>query len=638
MLVLCLGLAAAAAGRAESILTPEQRALLPPPAAGALSFMDDVEPILRVSCVHCHGRGKAQGGFSLETRESLMAGGDYGPTVLPGNSAESALIELVSGLNPREVMPIKGTKLSAEQVGILRAWIDQGVAWEPDFTFAKHPPLNLTPRWPDLPASAPGWEHPVDRLLRGHLEEQGLAETPVVDDRVFARRVYLDVIGLPPSPRDLTVFLADGRADKRQRLVDRLLADHRGYAEHWLSFWNDVLRNDYRGTGYIDGGRRSITGWLYRALLENRPYDRLVAELVDPTPESDGFIKGIVWRGEINSSQTPEMQAAQNVSQLFLGVNLKCASCHDSFIDDWSLADAYGLATVYAESPLEMFECDMPTGQTATPRFPYPELGEIDANAPRAERQRQLAELLTGRPNGRVPRTMVNRLWQRLLGVGLVEPADEMEQPAWSPDLLDWLAEDLVAHGYDLKHTLRRILTSRAYQLPAVSVSEPPPKDFVFRGPAVRRLTAEQFRDALAAVTGVWYEKPAAQVESGPEPGRTRASLVAADTLQTALGRPPREQMITTRPTTATTLQALELTNGDTLSRLLDRGAERMVGAGPVSSEALVRDVYVLALSRQPTELERQLAGELLGQAPTQDAVADLLWSIALLPEFQLIY
>jgi len=478
----------------------------------------------------------------------------------------------------------------------------------------------------------------VDRLLMGHLEEQGLAETPLVDDRVFARRVYLDVIGLPPSPEELVVFLADGRADKRQRLVGRLLSDHRGYAEHWLSFWNDALRNDYRGTGYIDGGRKSITGWLYQALLENRPYDRFVAELVDPTPESAGFIKGIVWRGAINASQTPEMQAAQNVSQLFLGVNLKCASCHDSFIDDWSLADAYGLASVYAEGPLEMFECDKPTRQTALPRFPYPELGEIDAGASQAERQRQLAGLLTHRQNGRVPRTMVNRLWQRLLGVGLVEPADEMEQQAWNPDLLDWLAQDLVAHGYDLKHTLRTILTSRAYQLPAVSVGEPPPKDFVFRGPAVRRMTAEQFRDALAVVSGVWYEKAAAQIKAEIEPGRVRASLAASDPLQTALGRPPREQMITARPAAATTLQALELTNGDTLSRLLSEGAKRIVGAGPASGEALAREVYAAALSRPPTELERQLARELLGQTPTQEAVADLLWSIALLPEFQLIY
>ena len=128
------------------------------------------------------------------------------------------------------------------------------------------------------------------------------------------------------------------------RLARRLLGDNRSYAEHWLSFWNDMLRNDYAGTGYIDGGRTQITGWLYNALATNMPYDRFVAQLVNPTPESDGFIKGIVWRGVVNASQTPQMQAAQNISQVFMGVNLKCASCHNSFISTWKLADSYGMA------------------------------------------------------------------------------------------------------------------------------------------------------------------------------------------------------------------------------------------------------------------------------------------------------
>ena len=133
----------------------------------------------------------------------------------------------------------------------------------------------------------------------------------------------------------------------------RLLADRVGYAEHWLTFWNDLLRNDYRGTGYIDGGREQITAWLYSALVTNVPFDRFVAQLVDPVPGSAGFSKGIVWRGVVNASQTPEMQAAQNISQVFMGVNLKCASCHDSFVNDWQLSDAYGMASIYADQPLQ---------------------------------------------------------------------------------------------------------------------------------------------------------------------------------------------------------------------------------------------------------------------------------------------
>src|SRR5206468_5845995 len=110
-----------------------------------------------------------------------------------------------------------------------------------------------------------------------------------------------------PTPEQLDAVLADPSADKRRQLIARLLDDRQGYAEHWLTFWNDLLRNDYAGTGYIDGGRKAITGWLYQALLENKPYDRFVRELIDPTIHAEGFIKGIKWRGNVNASQVPEL-------------------------------------------------------------------------------------------------------------------------------------------------------------------------------------------------------------------------------------------------------------------------------------------------------------------------------------------
>src|SRR5262249_41271212 len=160
-----------------------------------------------------------------------------------------------------------------------------------------------------------------------------------------------DVIGMLPTPEELRAFLADRRPDRRARLTRRLLNDNQRYAEHWLSFWNDLLRNDYAGTGYIDGGRTQITGWLYNALATNMPYLPFVAKLVNPTPEAEGFRKGIVGRGVVNASQPPQMQAAQNISQVFMAANLKCASCHNSFINNWKLADAYGMAGIYADGP-----------------------------------------------------------------------------------------------------------------------------------------------------------------------------------------------------------------------------------------------------------------------------------------------
>ena len=169
-----------------------------------------------------------------------------------------------------------------------------------------------------------------------------------------------------------------------------------------------------------------------------------------------------------------EIQFSQNVSQVFFGINMKCASCHDSFIDRWKLDDAYGLAAIIADQPLEIHRCDKPTGKIATARFLWPELGTIDAKQPKAQRLEQLAELVTHPDNGRFPRTIVNRLWQRLMGRGIVHPVDVMANEPWSEDLLDYLAAYLVDHGYDLKKLIEHIATSQAYQSrPAVQTKEP---------------------------------------------------------------------------------------------------------------------------------------------------------------------
>src|SRR5947208_9259034 len=475
-------------GVTRAKISPEQVKQLPAAAQHKIDFAKEIKPIFESSCIKCHGRGRTKGDLSIENRETLLKGGENGPVIVPGRSAESYLIELVAGLDPDSVMPQKGKRLTPEQIGLLRAWIDQGAPWDASISFAKPPPVNLLPRKPELPAARQGIVNPIDRILRPYYEANGLDPRTPVSDRNYARRVYLDAIGLLPTPGELNEFLADKRSDKREQLVKRLLADHRRYAEGWLTFWNDALRNDYRGTGYIGGGRKPITGWLYAALATNMPFDEFVRELINPVPESEGFTQGIVWRGVVNASQTPQMQAAQNISQVFLGVNLKCASCHDSFINDWTLADAYGLASVYSDGPLEMVHCDKPTGQIAKMKFLYPELGDIDPKAPKAERLKQLADIITSRKDGRLTRTIVNRLWAKFMGRGLVEPLDEMDNAAWNQDLLDWLAADLADNSYNLRHTIELILTSRAYQLPAVPVAEQTTKEFVFRGPVVRRL------------------------------------------------------------------------------------------------------------------------------------------------------
>ncbi len=194
---------------------------------------------------------------------------------------------------------------------------------------------------------------------------------------------------------------------------------------------------------------------MYGAIHENQPYDRFVRELVSPSPRtgSEGFTFGIKWRGTVNESQRREIQAAQSVAQVFLGTNLKCASCHDSFVNHWKLTDAYALASVFADGTLELHRCDQPEGIPSTVGFLYSEVGTIDPQAPRDMRMRQLADLLVHEQNGRFARTIVNRLWAKLFGRGLVEPLDNLDAEPWHQDLLDYLASDLADHGYDLKRT-----------------------------------------------------------------------------------------------------------------------------------------------------------------------------------------
>jgi len=827
--------------------SPAAPAAGPDGPKGRVDFDSQIRPILQARCLNCHAKGKYKGGLSLETREAVLRGGEGGPAAVPGKAEQSLIVELVAGLDPDRRMPGKGDPLTPAQVGLIRAWVDQGLAW-PEGTSFGFRQAPIAPRTPAVPPAPPGsgLDNPIDRLVARHLAARGgpIDWTPA-SDRTFARRASLDLVGLIPSPEQLDAFAKVARPDRHARFVEGLLADKRAYADHWLTFWNDALRNSYRGTGFIDNGRATITPWLYRSLLENKPYDQFARELISPVPGSEGFAKGIVWRGVVNASQTPPVQAAQNVSQVFLGTNLKCASCHDSFVNHWKLDDAYALAGVFAEKPPEVNRCDKPTGRVAPVGFIYPELGKIDASAPKAERMRQLAEILVKPEDGRFARTIVNRLWAHLMGRGIVEPLDDMDQPAWDQDLLDWLASDFVAHGHDLKRTLGLIASSRAYRLPSRGVADPTDRASAsFQGPLTKRMAAEQFADAVSTLTGVWPEvsddmvkvdgrgqggqvaaaraavaalvsKPAgdpagtgrvearwiwshagaeqdpggrilvrkafrldkvpasatavatadnevvlyvngrvvgrsvdwarplsaevakhlkvgenviaAEATNWPDPkhgkgtqvsganpagliawiggfeggrpawgvgtdatwlwaeeapkgwqtgagesgvwkhaaelpggerlyggkvdlaaivGRpgnpddgseVRAALAFDDPLMSALGRTSREQVVTRRDPIATTLQALELTNGATLDARLRKGASRWSEREGRNPEALVRRVFLVALGRAAPPPQVAAPPPHLGAPATTEGVQDLLWVVAMLPEFQLI-
>ena len=744
--------------------------------AKELDFAHDVVPILKANCAKCHTDGTYKGKLSIDTREALLKS----ETAIPGRAGASEFIARLTHTDPDERMPQKADPLSAEEIATLTAWVDQGLRWEPGFTFKKSTwKAPLKPRSPKLPG--PAGKNPIDQITGAYFAQHRISPPAPADDITFLRRIHLDLIGTLPTPDEIDSFVGDTDPDKRTKLAVALLARDADYAAHWMTFWNDLLRNDYAATGFIDGGRQQITDWLYAALRTNKPYDGFVRELIDPSAASQGFIKGIKWRGQVNASQVPEVQFAQNISQVFLGENMKCASCHDSFINDWKLADAYGLAAIIASNPLEMHRCDKPTGEIASAKFIFPELGDIAGNTPK-ERLGQTAALMTSPDNGRLTRTITNRLWQRLM-----EMADIMANRPWSEDLLDHLAVHLSQNGYDLKNLLQLISTSDAYAGTSVAPHLGPPDEYRYRGPVAKRMTAEQFIDAVWTITAstpkqtdvkipaapaipskggvavdakwIWSHKnfktaaggetavfrktidlkevpanaaaiitcdneykisvngkPAGadpnwesveiislkrflkrgentiEIEgrnttTSPNPAgllivlrlgeqflsgdatwqvtaegsnlwsnafviespiwnqsvneqlsrlangtslapnsQVRASLLKSNLLMRALGRPNREQVVTTRPAELSTLQALELNNGKEFVALLEQGANNRPDLTPAQ-------LYREALGRNPTAKENQIAAQIAGS----QGLADLFWVTFMLPEFQII-
>lgn len=613
-----------------------------------MKLIGEVRMVLAHNCYKCHSGAKIEGELRLDEKEYVFAGGENGQILIPGNPGESDIIRRINlSKNHDDVMPSKGKLLSKDERDLLALWVEKGAPW-PDGAAQQsvYRVADLAPRNPTLPAYKVGLENPIDLWVDQYFEKNSLQWKELSDDKIYLRRIYLDVTGLIPSPQDLEKFKNDSHPDKRNIWLQGLLNQSDEYAIHWLSFWNDILRNDYTGTGYITNGRFNITDWLYTSLQDNKPYDQFVKQLLSPTEKSKGFIEGIRWRGTVNASQRVEMQAAQNVGQVILGLNLKCASCHDSFISDWKLEEAYAFANIFADTTLAVSRCEIPTGKLARTEILWEELGEIDSVATKVEKLRQLADKLVQPANGRMYRTIVNRVWKQMMGRGIVEPVDEMDNEPWSQDLLDWLASDFVENGYDLKKLIYQIASSKIYQSQSIgyeSYQAVMADDYKFNGMVSRRLTAEQFSDAVSEIVFPLFK--AEDIKYNPfelqKPERARnsfarASLVANNPFLTALGRPNREIVSTSRDTQGNLLQALEITNGERLNTALQKGAEKWKTqlSDPVE---ITEELYLKALNRKPNEKELAIAKEALGANPDVAQIQDLFWAVILLPEFQMV-
>jgi len=634
--------------------------------ADGIDFFRDVQPLLESRCLECHRGPRAKGGLRLDDARAALAGGDGGPVIVPRDAAGSELLRRVRSEDAADRMPPTGDRLTAEQTGLLARWITEG------------------PQWPDI------------RVVRRDL-------APPVDDLGFIRRVMLDTVGVPPTADEARRFVADTAPDKRTRLVDRLLADDR-WADHWMPFWQDLLAENPNILNPTLNNTGPFRRWLHDCLLDDLPLDRMVTQLV--RQQGSVVAGGPAGFGMASQNDAPYATKGMIVTAAFLGIDTKCARCHDSPAGAARQRQLFEIGAMLAGRPLDvpatssvdpeklraggrmpLIEVTLSPGTNVPPQWPFATTGaqrqggaaaveptenpssaaslppsdddvadqsaapSAAAAMPKQDDRKpeppvdmavrdRLAAVLTAPENERFAEVAANRIWARFMGRGIVEPLDDWEKGRPThPELLRWLARELVRSGYRTKRLARLVLTSAAYQRavdPALAGPDP-----LFTAAEPRRLWAEQVVDTLIAATG----KPVAlervcldlngrrEIANAIDLGaasrgwmlaslsneRDRPSLAlprlqaVADVLAAFGWRGARQDPTSVRDAAPNALQPAILANGlltSWLVRLSDDHPLTRLAIDASSPEALVEDLFLRLLTRQPTDGERRLHAE----------------------------
>jgi hypothetical protein len=487
----------------------------------------------------------------------------------------------------------------------------------------------------------------VDEKLLAKWEPLGLLPSPPGSDDEFFRRLHLDLIGTTPTPDEVRAFLADRSPGKRAKAIEAVL-DRPEFVDWWALKWGDLLRINRQALE--DKGMWSFHNWVRAAVRDNVPLDRFAREVI--TAEGSTFTDGPANFYRIG--RTAE-DWAETTAQVFLGVRVQCAKCHHHPFEKWGQDDYYGLAAFFSRlgtknsAEFGLFGRETvvflrPTGEAVHPRKrtvvkPRPLDGEPTDDE--FDRRAKLADWLAGPGKMLFARNVANRFWGYLMGRGLVEPLDDLRatNPASNPELLDALAADLIEHKYDLKHLLRTIASSRAYQLSSAVTpgNRADAANVHFTRYAVKRLTAEQLADALDAATGT-REKYV-----GLPPGTRAIQLpdpLVRSYLMDTFGRPARQVACECeRGTQPNIAQAMHLLNGDFLNRKIADRAGRVEKLAKAKPDDAVRELYLATLCRPPSADELAKAKGWLAAAPTpREGLQDLLWVLANSKEFLFVH
>ena len=480
----------------------------------------------------------------------------------------------------------------------------------------------------------------IDDYVFAKLRTLEIPPSDLADDATFLRRASLDIIGLIPTADEARAFLADRDPAKRAKLVDRLL-ERPEYADFWALYWGDHLNNTkqllYNKGPYV------FTRWLNRAFRRNMPYNEFVRELL--TSSGNMYVAGA-------TSYYPLMKKEEDLaaitSQVFLGVSIECARCHNHPLERWTRDDFNGMAAFFSQVKYKSagprnnervlyvdFKRQFQNPDNKRVYWPKALDGPVIAATNEVDRRELLADWITSPANPFFARAIVNRMWRNFMGRGLVEPVDDFRitNPATNEPLLDALAKDFVDHGYDLHQLIRRITASRAYQLSSKPNGANRDDKMAYSRHYSRRLTAEQLLDSVSQATGVpeRYTSlyPGTRAAQLPEPEVESYFLEVFD-------RPSR-QLICERKQPPTLNQALHLISGDTIQKKVTdpQGILEKMREDNRAPGQIIEELYLRTLSRYPDAEESLNAEAAIAKSPSaRRGFEDVFWALLNSKEF----
>ena len=520
-----------------------------------------------------------------------------------------------------------------------------------------------------VPAASKGLRanNAVDHFINRRLAKEKAAQSPLLGDLAFLRRLSIDTTGTVPSPELVQEYLSQKPESRRAFAIECLINDP-AWADNWVGYWQDVLAENPNIVNPTLNNTGPFRWWIHESFYDNKPFDRFLTELV--MMEGSKYFGGPAGFEMASQNDAPMAAKAHIVGQTFLGLNMKCARCHDAPFHDFKQRDLFSLAAMLKRSPQGvpktssipgfdpksnsmLVSVTLLPGENVTPQWTFEELvkpGKFPENYLRSSKdtREQLAAIITSPQNERFANVIVNRLWKRYLGQGLVEPVDDWDgQEPSHPELLKYLSQQFVIHGYDIKYIARLIFESDLYQRQAATdiakIETLVDSTYNFASPVLRRMEAEQIVDSLFAICGKPLDAGRMCIDidgardyhssldlgtprrawqfTSPSNERDRPSLALPfgqpfiTLLKTFGWRDTRQNPITVREYTSTALQPAILANGvigKRFTRLSDDSDFTNLALKDQSVDELVRQTVMKTLTREPTDSEMKMFVELL--------------------------